>query len=157
MCPLGYKKETNGLSVSLQHCLTYWGRLTHICASKLDHHWFRCVSIVSWVPSHYINQCWLGNKRPMNKIQLILNQNTSIQENAFKNVVCKMAAILFLSRCVNSYIADYQNFVSSALCARHLYDDALSWLYREYMIYVSIDIETMQWGLRDTFSCIFLF
>ena len=56
------------------------------------------------VPSHYLNQHWLivngtlGNKEQWNS-----NQNTqlSIDENAFPNVVCKMAAILFKGSWVN--------------------------------------------------------
>ena len=84
--------------------LIVWGisshkdHVTHICVSKLSHHWFK-QWLVAWpVRSHDLNQCWIivdwtvGNKRQWN-----LNQNSSIciQENAFKNVVWKkMAAIL---------------------------------------------------------------
>ena len=39
----------------------------------------------------------------MNKLQLNFNRNSNIfiQENAFENVVCEMAAILFWPQCVN--------------------------------------------------------
>ena len=49
------------------------------------------------MPSHYLNQCSLiVNWTITNKLQWNSNQNTSlfIQENAFENVVCEMAAIL---------------------------------------------------------------
>ena len=57
-------------------------------------------------PSHYLNQCWnivnwsIGNKLKQNlyrKLYMIT------QENAFENVVCKMAAILSRLQHVNSF------------------------------------------------------
>ena len=61
--------------------LSYWGRVTHTCVSKLDHHWFRQWRVACSVPPHYLNHRWL-----------IVNSwnNTYFQ----KNVVCKMSAIL---------------------------------------------------------------
>ena len=55
-------------------------------------------------PSHYLNQCSLMvNWTPRNKLQWNLNHNTklSIQENAFKNVVYEISAILSRGRWVN--------------------------------------------------------
>ena len=48
-------------------------------------------------PSHYLNQCWnIVNWTLRNKLQWDCNQNShiSIQENAFENVIWKMAPIL---------------------------------------------------------------
>ena len=69
-----------------------------------DHHWFRS-RLVAWpVPSHYLNQ-WrnIVNWSLGNKLQLNLKRNLYIfvQENAFENVVCDMAAILSQPQCVN--------------------------------------------------------
>ena len=72
--------------------LTHWGRVTHVCVSK----------VTRSVPSHYLNQCWnIVNWTFRNKLQWNLNRNSyiSIQENAFK-IVWKMAAILSRPQCV---------------------------------------------------------
>ena len=60
------------------------------------------VSLIQWLVawpalSHYLNQCWnIVNWTPVHEIQWNLNPNSNIfiQENAFENVVWKMAAIL---------------------------------------------------------------
>ena len=73
--------------------LTHWGRVMHICVSKLtligsDNAWS--------VPTHYLNQWWnIANWTRRNKLQWNLNPNAYIfiHENAFENVVCKMAGI----------------------------------------------------------------
>ena len=73
---------------------THWGRVTHICVSK--------VNIIGSdnglsAPSHYLNHCWnIVNRTLRNKLQWNFNQNLYIfiQENAFDNVVCKIGAIL---------------------------------------------------------------
>ena len=67
-------------------------RVTHICVSRLDHHWFR-KWLVAWsAPSHYLNQCWnIVNWILRKKLQWNLNHNLYIfiQENAIENVVCQ--------------------------------------------------------------------
>ena len=61
------------------------------------------IQVMAWchqAPSHYLYQwCLIIN---WNKLQWNLNQNTQIfiQENAFENVVCIMAAILFRAQWV---------------------------------------------------------
>ena len=58
-----------------------------------------------WAPSHYLNQWWnIVNWTHRNKLQLNCNQNSyiSIQENAFENVVWKIAATLTRPQCVNN-------------------------------------------------------
>ena len=91
---------------SLDLCeLFHWARVIHICFSKLCHHWF-----TSWfgawpAPNHYLNQCCnIVNGAIGNKIQWNLNENLYIfvQENAFENVVWKMASILSRPQCVKS-------------------------------------------------------
>ena len=61
--------------------------------------------LVAWpAPSHYLNQCWnIVYWTLRNKLRWNVNRNSYIfiQENAFQNVVWKMAAILSRSQCVN--------------------------------------------------------
>ena len=35
--------------------LTHWGQVTHICFSKLGHHWFSLCILTCLTPSHYLN------------------------------------------------------------------------------------------------------
>ena len=56
-------------------------------------------------PCHYLNQCWnIVSSNLRNKLQWNLKWNscTFIQENAFENVVCEMAAILSRPQCVKN-------------------------------------------------------
>ena len=60
--------------------------------------------MVAWLaPSHYSNQCGnnIVNSKLRNKLQWNLKWTSYIffQENAFENVVCKMAAILSHPQC----------------------------------------------------------
>ena len=81
--------------------------MTHICVSnQTNHHWFRWW-LADWpAPSHNLNQCWnIVNLTHRNKLQWNLNWNSYIfiQENAFKNVIWKMAAILSRPQCVKPF------------------------------------------------------
>ena len=71
---------------------------------NLGHHWFR-QWLVTWSAlSHYLNHCWnITNSNLRNKLQWNLKRNSCIflNENAFENVVCEMAAILSWPQCVN--------------------------------------------------------
>ena len=81
----------------------------HICIAELGQPWFRLWFGACSAPSHYLNQCWLiVNWTLRNKLQWNLNQITKlfIHENAFENVVWKMAAILSGPQCVNPPGAD---------------------------------------------------
>ena len=76
--------------------LTHWGRVTHICVGKLNHHWFKWWLVAWSAPSHYLNQCWnIVNSTLRNKLQWNLNRksNIFIEENTFENVVCEMVSI----------------------------------------------------------------
>ena len=54
-------------------------RVTHICVSKLDHHWFIQWPVDCTAPSHYLNQCWfIVNKTLGNKLQWNSNRNTKL-------------------------------------------------------------------------------
>ena len=72
---------------------------------QTNHHWFR-LWLVAWpAPSHYLNQCWnivnwtIGNKPQWN---LKRNSYIFIEENAFENVVWKMASILSRPQCAKT-------------------------------------------------------
>ena len=79
---------------------THWVRVTHICVSTLT----IIGSDDGLSPSLYLIKCWnIVDYTLWNKLQWNLNRNLniSIQENAFENVVWKMAAILSRPQCVN--------------------------------------------------------
>ena len=109
--------------------LTHWGRVTHICVSKLTiigsdnglspgrHH-------------HYLNQCWnIVNSNLTNKLQWNLKRNSCIfiHENGFENVVCEMASILSRPPCVtNATIRAYMwnRILCICFCSQYC---TLSW------------------------------
>ena len=70
-----------------------------------NHQWFR-QRLGAWsAPSHYLNQCWnIVNPNLKNKLQWNLKRNSYIfiQENAFENLVCEMAAILSRPQCIKA-------------------------------------------------------
>ena len=87
--------------------LTHWGRLTQTSGSKLGHHWFTPWLVAYSAPSHYLNQWWkFVNSNLTNNIQWnhMRNSNIFVQENAFQNVVCEMAAMLSRPHCVKCII-----------------------------------------------------
>ena len=70
--------------------------MTHICVSKL--------TIIGTAPSHYLGLCWdIVNWTIGNKLQWNRNRNLHIfiPENAFENVVRKLAADWLRPQCVN--------------------------------------------------------
>ena len=82
-------------SISLWPCDVIW---------HFSHHWFRSWLVSCLIPSHYLNKCWLIVDWTLrNKLQWNMNQNTNIflQGNAFKNVTCKLAAIMSRPQCIN--------------------------------------------------------
>ena len=87
--------------------ITHWGRVTHICVSKLGHHCFRWWLVVCSVSSHHLNQCSnIVNWTLRNKLLWNLNRNSCIftQENASENVVWKMAAMMSRPQCDNWWL-----------------------------------------------------
>ena len=85
--------------------LSHWGRVTHICISKL----YR-PSLVQIMAFHltgakplYPNQYWhIVNWTFGNKFQWNSNQNTtiSVQEYEFENYICEVSSILSRPQCV---------------------------------------------------------
>ena len=78
--------------------------LTHHSAAYMRQ-WIRSAlaQIMAYsAPSHYLNQCWvIVNWTNSNKVQCTFNQNSNffIQENAFENVACEIAAIFSRREC----------------------------------------------------------
>ena len=98
-------KHSGGLNPKMWTLLTHWGRVTHICISKVGHHWFRWWLVPWTAPSHYLNHCRnIVNWTPENKLEWNLNRNLYIfiQENAFQIIVTKLTAILSRPQCVYS-------------------------------------------------------
>ena len=84
------------VSCCMYSTLTHWSRVTHICVSKLT-----IIGSDNGLPSDRRQAIIWTNARLFNwilrnKLQWNLNRksNIFIQENAFKCVVCKTAAIL---------------------------------------------------------------
>ena len=77
---------------------THWGRVTHICISKL-------AIIGADYKNNYLDQCWnIINWTLRNKLQLNFNRDwyIYIQETIFEAVICRMAAILSWPHCINT-------------------------------------------------------
>ena len=90
------------------HCLTHWGRVTHICVSRL--------TITGSDNGHYLNQCWnIVNWTLRNKLQWNFKRKSFIfiQENALENVICEMASILSRPQCVKWF--DFDSFKFSGI------------------------------------------
>ena len=110
---LGLNELIRWWTVSLDiriYAVPHRGGVTHICTSKLSHHWFRQWLVAYPASSHCLTQRWLiVNWNIGNKLLWNLNQNTPIfiQENGFENV-CEMAAILSRG-----------NELNTDICLRH--------------------------------------
>ena len=88
----------------LRLTLTHLPLVPHICVQISGQHLFRCWLVTYSAPSQYLYQCWvIVNWTLRNKLQWNFNQNTKhfVHENASKNIVCEMAAILYRGRWVN--------------------------------------------------------
>ena len=88
--------------------LTHVRLVPYIYVSELGQHWLRYWLVACLAPSHYLNQCWnIVNWTLRNKLQWSPNQNSKIfiQENAFVNVVWKMAAILSRPQYVSRFMS----------------------------------------------------
>ena len=83
--------------------LTHWGRVTHICVSRLP----ITGSDNGLSPGRRQAVIWTNwnivNWTLRNKLQWKFNRNSNIfiHENAFESFVCEMAAILSRPQCVN--------------------------------------------------------
>ena len=86
-------KQLNLLKLKDIFYYTHWGRVTHICVSKLT-----IIGSDNGLspPSHYRNQCWnIVSSNLRNGLQWNPRRNSFIfiLENAFENVVCDMASV----------------------------------------------------------------
>ena len=90
---------------------THWGRVPHICVSKLTIIGSDTGLSPAWLtPSHYLNQCWNSvNSDLRNKLQWNLKRNSYIftQAKAFENVFFELTVILsrgwgWMSKCLSS-------------------------------------------------------
>ena len=73
------RTEERSLSESI---LTPPPLVPHICVREMSQHWFR------WLSESMLEYCTLVNKLQLNSIEI---KKYSIHENAFENVVCKIA------------------------------------------------------------------
>ena len=95
---------------------------------ETNHHWFRQWLVAWLVPSHYLNQCWnIVNWTLENKLQWHLNPNLHIfiQENAFEDVVWKIAAILSCPQCLKRPINLISLSLSWPQCVKNMNLDFL--------------------------------
>ena len=88
--------------------LNHWGQVTYICVSKISindsgnglspaRH-----QAIIWTNAGI----WLSWTLGTNVSEILREIHSFIQENAFKNVVCQMAAILSWSQCVNKNLLE---------------------------------------------------
>ena len=95
----------------------HWGRVTHICVSKLCHIWFRWWLVYVLVPSNYPSQCCIIVSWTLgNKLQLTLSQNKTIfiLEIGFRNIAWYIAQSLYRYQNITT------NFIVFILLAIHL-------------------------------------
>ena len=72
--------------------LTHWGRVMHICVSKLYHHWFKWWLVVCLATTHYLNHWWFIVNWTLSNIfqrNFMWNSKVFIQENAYENAIYK--------------------------------------------------------------------
>ena len=92
------------LKKMLPQYVPHWGWVTHICVIKLniigsDNHLLPAQhQAIIWTIARILSK--LRNKFELN---LEWNSYISIQGNAFENVVCKIATILFWPQCVTGW------------------------------------------------------
>ena len=87
--------------------LTHLPLVLHICVTELGQHGFRLWLVAYTAPSHYFNQCWVFvNWTCRKQLQWNSNEDTKffIHKNAYRNIVCEMAAILYRGRWVIWYV-----------------------------------------------------
>ena len=94
-----FKQADPEYRTAQMHILTHWGRVMHICVSKLtiigsDNGLSpgRRQAVI-WINAGILLIGPLGTN-------LYWNSNIFIQENAFESVICKMVAILSQPQCV---------------------------------------------------------
>ena len=106
------KENENDFNNAEQKELTHWGRVMHICVTYLT----IIASDNSLSPNRRQAIIWtnagilLIRSLGTNCIEILIEIHIFIQENAFENVVWKMAAILSGPQCVKgSVVHDYKS------------------------------------------------
>ena len=103
---------------------------------QTSHLWFGQRLVVWSARSYYPNQCWnIFNSNLMNNFQWNLKWNLYIfiQENAFENVVCKMAAVLSRPKWVNRllvYVYEYACVIKHTVFSSYtgMHSLSLDWI-----------------------------
>ena len=89
--------------------LIHWGRVTHICVSRLSPHWFRVFCLFGAKPlsEPVFVYCQSDAKEHISsELKRKFNQS-----KAFENVVCKMAVVLYRTRCVKAKTHLYSKLI----------------------------------------------
>ena len=105
------------------------------------------------MPNHYLNQCWnIINWNLRNKLQWNFNRNSYnfIHENAFENVVWKMAAI-----CVGLNVLNAVAFKSTASPPRDVIPLLTHWSYASFALIYRYRISHQDPGPQDRWRLIF--
>ena len=103
-CCIKYGNDKCSIYQTLTH-LTHIPLVPHIWISESSQHWFRELLVTYSARSHYLNQLWvIVNWTLRNKLQLNFNQDIKLFycENASKNIVCEMSAMLPRGRWVKT-------------------------------------------------------
>ena len=111
---IGSKFEQRNITM-VTPAWTHWGRVTHVCVSKLT----IIGSDNGLAPGRRQTIIWTNDGilliGPLGKkIQWKFNRNSNIfiQENAIESVICKMAAIFSRPQCVNTIVASWHHMAS---------------------------------------------
>ena len=105
--------------------------------------WLKLIQVMACclrTPRHYLEQYWLIVSWTLRgKHQWILDQNKMIfiQENAFRNIVCKISAVLFRPQCVDKVYNDRMScqcfvekmMISMAWCKTAVTPLLMHWSY----------------------------
>ena len=96
--------------IKFSSMLTHWGRVMHICVRRLTIIGSDKGLLSGWCQAIIRTNAGILLIRPLkNKFQWNLNHNSCIfiEENAFENVVWKMAAILSRPQCVEKPVSPF--------------------------------------------------
>ena len=125
--------------------LTHWGRVTHICVSKLTI--IGSDNGLSPVRRQAIIWTYAGILLIRPKLQWNVNRtsNIFIHENAFDGVVCEMASILSRPQCVNSSLP--RTFQMPIEKLKGIYLGRKHYNLVKMPIHIVFVLEASYWGL----------
>ena len=119
------KKSILATIIWISIFIIHWGRVTHICISKLTIIGSDNGLSPGTAPSHYLKQCWnIINWTLRNKCQWNFNRNSYIfiQENVFENVIWTF--------CLGLYVLKSLHVCPTYICP----------IYNNFTIYVHISL-----------------